>query len=263
MNLALIRLIYKNRGNRHELKNWRPISLLNVDYKILSKVITNRLKRIMPFIIGEEQTCGVASRNIQDNIMFLRDVIDFANWNNLEACLLSIDQEKAFDRISWVYMFAVMEKMGIPSTLIKWIKVLYSNPYCSIILNNFIGAPLKVERGIRQGCPLSPLLYSICAEGLASLVRNNRNLRGIVTPDGESSVRLIQYADDTNLFISNKSEFDVIQNILNIYCKGSGSKLNIDKSRGLWLGDWRSRNLELLVLYSGMTSRLKTIGDPE
>ena len=134
-----------------------------------------------------------------------------------------------------------MDKMGIPSTLIKWIKVLYSNPYCSIILNNFIGAPLKVERGIRQGCPLSPLLYSICAEGLASLVRNNCNLRGIFTPHGESSVRLIQHADDTNLFISNNSEFDVIQNILNIYCKGSGSKLNIDKSKGLWLGDWRNR----------------------
>ena len=76
MNSALITLIYTNLGNRHELKNWRPISLLNVDYKILSKVITNRLKRIMPFIIGEEQTCGVASRNIQDNIMLLRDVID-------------------------------------------------------------------------------------------------------------------------------------------------------------------------------------------
>ena len=119
MNSALIRLIYKNVGNRQELKNWRPISLLNVDYKILSKVITNRLKRIMPFIIGEEQTYVVASKNIQENIMLLRDVIDFANWNNLEACLLSIDQEKAFDRISWVYMFAVMEKMGIPQQMVQ------------------------------------------------------------------------------------------------------------------------------------------------
>lgn len=85
----------------------------------------------MPFVIGEEQTCGVASRNIQENIMLLRDVIDFANWNNREACLLSIDQKKAFDRISWFYMFTVMETLGIPSTLIKWIKVMYSNPYCS------------------------------------------------------------------------------------------------------------------------------------
>ena len=91
MNSALIRLFYKNVGDRYELKNWRPISLLNVDYKILAKVITNRLKLIMPIIIGEEQTCGVTSRNIQENIMLLRDVIDFANWNNLQACLLSID----------------------------------------------------------------------------------------------------------------------------------------------------------------------------
>ena len=112
MNSALIRLIYKNSGDRCELKNWRPISLLTVDYKILSKVITNRLKLVMPLLIGEEQTCGVVGRKIQDNLMVLRDVIDYVNLENLEAALISIDQEKAFDRISWNYMFTVMTKNG-------------------------------------------------------------------------------------------------------------------------------------------------------
>ena len=131
--------------------------------------------------------------------------------------------------------------MGIPPSLIKWVKLLYSNPNCNIIINNFIGSPIKVFRGIRQGCPLSPLLYSICAEGLASLVRTDCNLSGIITPEGKSSIQLIQHADDTTFFISNNYEFDAIQNILNTYCKGSGSKLNVEKSKGLWLGKWNNR----------------------
>ena len=114
MNTALVKLIYKNSGSRYELKNWRPISLLTVDYKILSKAITNRLKPAMPLIIGEEQSCGVPHRNIHENLMVLRDTIDYVNWENLEAAVISIDQEKAFDRINWEYMFCVMKKMNLP-----------------------------------------------------------------------------------------------------------------------------------------------------
>ena len=241
MNSALIRLIYKNRGERTDLKNWRPISLLTVDYKILSKVITNRMKLIMPLLVGEEQTCGVVGRNIHDNLMVLRDTIDYVELDNSEAALISIDQEKAFDRISWKYLFTVLTKMGIPSNLIKWIKLLYSNPNCNIIVNNFIGSPVKVSRWIRQGSPLSPLLYSICAEGLASLARTDCDLKGIVTPGGESSIRLIQHADDITFFIGDNKEFVTINNILSTYCKGSGSKLNVDKSKGMWLGKWTGR----------------------
>ncbi len=138
MNSALIRLIYKNKGERSNLKNWRPISLLNVDYKIISKVITNRLKRIMPFIIGTDQSCGVQDRNISDNLTVLRDIIFFINNENEQAAILSIDQEKAFDRIEWNYMFNMMETMGIPTGLINWVNILYSNPTSSVIVNNFI-----------------------------------------------------------------------------------------------------------------------------
>ena len=241
MNSALIRLIYKNSGSRHELKNWRPISLLTVDYKILSKVITNRLKVIMPSLVGEEQSCGVVGRKIHHNLMLLRDVVDYANWANLESAIVSIDQEKAFDRINWNYLFAVMEKMKVPAVLIKWIKLLYSNPNCRIIINNCIGSPVMVKRGIRQGCPLSPLLFSICAEGLAALVRNNSALKGIVLPDGQSCVKIIQHADDTSLFVGNDNDFRVIDGIFSVYSKGSGSKINVEKSKGLWLGSWKMR----------------------
>ena len=119
----------------------------------------------MPEIIQEEQTCGVKGRNIHDNLMILRDTVDYVNNENIQTAMLSIDQEKAFDRIEWNYLYSVMEKMGIPVELIKWIKIMYSNPVSAIIVNNFITEPFSVTRGIRQGCPLSPLLYTIiCAE---------------------------------------------------------------------------------------------------
>ena len=259
MNTALVKLIYKNSGSRYELKNWRPISLLTVDYKILSKAITNRLKPAMPLIIGEEQSCGVPHRNIHENLMVLRDTIDYVNWENLEAAVVSIDQEKAFDRINWEYMFCVMNKMNLPPTFLKWIELFYSKPNCRIILNNFIGSPVQIGRGIRQGCPLSPLLYAICAEGLACLIRNNNNLRGIATPKGETCVKLVQHADDTNIFIGDENEFDILENTLDTYCKGSGSKLNVHKSKGLWLGKWKPRQ-DKPCLFNWCKDKIKILG---
>ena len=166
MNKALIRLIFKNKGERCQLKNWRPISLLNVDYKIISKVLTKRLRKLMPNLINEDQTCGVNGRSIQDNLMVLRYVIDYATLYNKEAAIISIDQEKAFDRIEWCYLFSIMKKMGVPPGLIQWITILYNNPMFTVNVNNFFTKSSKATRGIRQGCPLSPLLYSMCVEGL-------------------------------------------------------------------------------------------------
>ena len=259
MNTALIRLIYKNSGNKYELKNWRPISLLTIEYKIVSKAITNRLNKIMPCSIAEEQTCGVANRKIHDNLMILRDTIDYINWNNLEAAIVSIDQDKAFDRINWNYMFNIMRKMGIPNKLIEWVKLLYHNPTSHIILKIFIGSPLKISRGIRRGCTLSPLLLSICAEGLASLIRSNNNLNGIKTPDGQNSIKIIQHADDTTIFISKNSDFDNIKQILNTYCQGIGSKLNVNKTKGLWLGNWKHRG-DRPCKFSWTNDKMKILG---
>ena len=124
----------------------------------ISKVLTKRLRKLMPLLIKEDQTCGVLGRNIQENLMVVRDTIDYVNFNKKEAAMISVDQEKAFDRIEWRYMYAIMDKMGIPSGFIDWIKILHSNPMISINVNNFHSEPFRVTRGIRQDCPLSPLL---------------------------------------------------------------------------------------------------------
>ena len=95
--------------------------------------------------------------------------------------------------------------MGIPTIFLKWIKLLYSNPMSCVIVNNFIGSFFQISRGIRQGCPLSPL-YAVCAEGLGTLIINNGKLEGIYTPGGTECVKIIQHADDATVFISKESD---------------------------------------------------------
>ena len=259
MNNAIIRLIFKNKGEKEDLRNWRPISLLNVDYKIIAKTITNKLSKLMPHIIGEEQTCGVKNRKIQDNLIILRDVIDYVNVFNKQGAVLCIDQEKAFDRVEWNFLFSVMDKVGIPASLINWISILYSNPSSSIIVNNFMSEPFVVSRGIRQGCPLSPLLYAISAEGLSSLIRTEKRLKGIIIPSIRENFKLVQHADDTTIFVTNDNEFPIINDIFTLYSEGSGSKINIPKTTGLWLGSWKSR-LDNPTKYKFVNNHLKILG---
>ena len=140
-----------------------------------------------------------------------------------------------------------MTKMGIPDKIIKWIKLFYNNPVSCISVNNFIGSPISIKRGIRQWCPLSPLLRSSCAEGFASLIKTILN-------------KLVQHADDTTIFITKDNEFNTVDNIVNTYIKGSGSKMNVTKTKGLWLGKWRSRE-EKPCQFHWTNNKLKEIRD--
>ena len=100
MKGSVTKLIFKKRGDRKSLKNWRPISLLNVDYKIISKVITSRLANVIEFIVHSDQTCSVPGRSIFSNVTLLRDIMDFIQQTDECAILVSLDQEKAFDRVN-------------------------------------------------------------------------------------------------------------------------------------------------------------------
>ena len=178
--LSYISLICKDPQNSHLMKNYRPISLLNVDRKILSKIITNRLIDVLPSIIGISQTCSVKGRSIFDNVHLLRNIFDYVEQKNLSACFINLDQEKAFDRVEWSYMFSVLESFGFGPSFISWIKVLYKDVASSVIVNGFISKEFNLERSVRQGCSLSPLLYILCLEPLAFKIQNDIIIKGLV-----------------------------------------------------------------------------------
>ena len=132
--------------------------------------------------------------------------------------------------------------MGIRGNIIDWIKILYKNPSSAIIVNNFITEPLKVKRGIRQGCPLSLLLYSICVEGLANLIRNANQIQGVLLPMTEERFKIVQHADDITTSITKNQEFEALNNILKVYSEESGSEINKQKMQGLWVVTWKNRD---------------------
>ena len=171
-NQAVITLIPK-KGNTKLLKYWRPISFLCVDYKILTKILANRLKHILPEIISKEQNCSVPHRTIFNNLFLIRDIIRYTKEKNTHLYLLQIDQEKAFDKIDRNFLFKTMEKMGISPVFINFIKILYKQNTSTIINNGFLSPQVSLQRGLRQGCPLSLPLYVV--QGQITITNINQN----------------------------------------------------------------------------------------
>ena len=136
------------------------------------------------------------------NVAFLRDVVELANEYNLPVALLSLDQEKAFDRIDWPFLFAALAKMGFGDNFIRWVRLLYSDVRSSVLvnlLNGYISRPFKPSRGVLQGCPLSPLLYVLSMEVLAANVRCHPDITGLRLPSLSSPLPVLSlYADDTS-----------------------------------------------------------------
>lgn len=237
---GVIRLLYK-RGDRENLANWRPISLLNTDYKIMSRALANRLKDILPGIIHPNQTCCILKRTISDNCATVRDILQHCQTTKTPAAIISLDQEKAFDRVDWQYLYTVLERFGFGPSFIGWIKILYNDIGSNVIVNNWLTARIPIGRGVRQGCPLSPMLYVLTLEPLAAAIRANASIEGIYIPETQHSIKMSIYADDTTCFVSNTEGFTALDEELQLYGSASGARLNRTKSKGLWLGSWQTR----------------------
>ena len=139
--------------------NWRPISLLNVDVKIASKAIILRLEKVLSDLISADQCAYVKGRNIFDAVRTIGDIMDYTKLYNLPGLMVTIDFEKAFDSLSWNFLFKTLEKFNFGESFIKWIHLFYTN-ISNCIMNNGVATPLfSIGRGFRQGDPLSPYLF--------------------------------------------------------------------------------------------------------
>lgn len=182
--------------------SFRPISLLNVDYKIVAKVLAQRLENILPKIINPD--LGILkSRYGTDNVRRALNVVQYLNTHKNPALIVSLDAEKAFDRVEWSFLFQVLEKFSLGSNFINMIKTFYSSPIASVNTNGLMSDGFPVRRGCRQGCPLTPLLFILFIEPLAEVIRTNPDTSGIKT--GEEIHIISLFADDVLLHL-NKSE---------------------------------------------------------
>lgn len=236
---GIITCIPKGDKPKEYVKNWRPISLLNVLYKIGSGCIANRIKGVLPSLINEDQTGFISGRYIGDNIRLIYDLINYLDMKNKPGLLLNIDFEKAFDSLDWNFMHQVLKTFGFGEDIRRWIKLFYTDINSTVLVNGCASSWFKIKRGCRQGDPISPYLFVICAEVLALMIRECKDIKGLVVNGIEHKIS--QYADDTEFTLDeNEKSFEACFNVLEYFGKISGLKVNTDKTSAMWLGSLKN-----------------------
>ena len=241
--MAVINLLNLLKGkDRSFLENWRPISLVNVDAKIISKVLATRIKNVLPSIIHHNQSGFVKDRYIGETVRSIFDLMEFSLKENIPGLMIFIDFHKAFDSLEWSFLVTCLKSFGFGPEFIRRVKTLYSNIQSCVINNGLTTDYFTLERGVRQGDPLSPYLFVIAVETLAIAIRQNTEIRGIRIGDGDT--KLLQYADDTTAVLSDIDSAHALFNLLDAFKKLSGLVINSSKTEGMWIGSSRGKTLK-------------------
>lgn len=262
---GIVTLIFK-KGEKKLLSNYRPISLLNTDYKIFTKILANRLKTVINSIIGPTQAYSIPGRDISDTINTIRDTVSCLNKEG--GILLGVDLEKAFDRVEHPFLWAVLERFGFGPIFIKRIKMMYSGAKSRVKCNGLLTNSFELGRSVRQGCPLSALLYSLVAEPLAYTINNDDLIKGIWTPAG-NQIKIMQYADDVNICVKTSSCINKVLDHIKKYERASGAKINTKKTELMVFGPcnvpadmWGFKKIEderkILGIYIGKNEKSAT-----
>lgn len=235
MKQGLITLIPKPGKDPLIIENWRPVSLLNIDYKILAQVYAKRLKKNLEEIISENQNGFMANRHISSNVRLVLDLIDYSDYINSKALMVFLDFYKAFDSIEHSFIIQTLQILGFGDKFINNISMLYKDRNSSIILYPKMSQRFLVSRGVRQGCPISCFLFLVFAELLFLNISCNPNIQGLTIFN--RVVKISQLADDTVLFLKDKSQIQTALQVTGEFSEASGLKLNINKSEILCLYD--------------------------
>ena len=235
MSVGVITIFFKNKGDVRNLDNYRPISLLNTDYKIIAKIIANRIREVVGTLINKTQTYSTPGRDIGDSILTVKQVI--RDMEGEGGLWLGIDLNKAFDRVDQSFLGRVLDRFGFGTKLRGWVGLLYEGARSKIKCNGELTETFEINRSVRQGCPMSALLYSLVAEPLAALISGDKRVCGI----GKQNIRLTQYADDVNIMVKKEEDIDLVLKHIKTYERASGAKINMQKSEIMGMG--RNKNL--------------------
>ena len=226
--------------------DYRPISLCNVLYKLVSKVLANRMKIVLPMVIHETQSGFVPGRLITDNVLVAYECFHFLRKKKTgkKGYLgLKLDMSKAYDRVEWCFIEQMMLKVGFPASYTDLVMKYVVLTTFSVIINGQPSWSFTPSRGLRQGDPLSPFLFLLCAEGLSTLLRNaeeKKLIHGVKIGRRVSPISHMFFADDSLLFVrATEEDVENVLEVLTIYEAASGQKLNMEKSEMSY-----SRNLE-------------------
>ena len=222
---GVVTLLHK-KGDPALIGNYRPITLLNSLFKAFTRILASRLNHVLPLIISHSQS-AIPGRFIGNNIRFMLDVLEYSRINNRPLYVLLTDLEKAFDRINHDYLFSTLQRYGFGDTFVNCCKSLYKNAESVINVNGSLSSTVFLRSGVRQGDPLSPLLFVIAIEPLISAIMNDTRIKGFTLDN--NTTKILGYADDLAMFSTNSNDIAHIEFWLDLFEKASASKFNKDK----------------------------------
>ena len=231
---SVLAVIFK-KGDRLLLKNYRPISLATADYKLLAFVLASRIQKVINKIISSTQAGYIKKRFIGNNIRLIEDLIDYADKLDNEASIIFLDFKKAFDSIEWSFIFETLKRFNFGNSFIQWIHTLYNKAGAKVKNNGYLSGTFELQRGVRQGCPVSALLFIIVVEILALNIKQDTTIEGIKiqTKNGVKETKIGQFADDAFLTLNNHKSIPKAIDNVNKFCDVSGTSLNIEKCEAI------------------------------
>ena len=202
---GIIKVLPKKKKDRIYLENWRPVPLLDVDYKlnVATKLIAHRIAKILPKLINEDQTGYVKGRYIGQNIRVIKDVMKLTDLEQISGITIFIDCKKALDTVDWRFLHKTLEMFNFGPQIQQWVKTFYSDATSCVINNGYASEFFKLQRGVRQGCLLSGPLFVLCAEILANSIRADKTINGLNIYNRE--IKPSHYADDTTVLVADLS----------------------------------------------------------
>jgi exonuclease III len=227
---GVISILHK-AGLREVLGNYRPITLLNTDYRLLAKVLAYRLKSVQGRVVGPEQTAFLPGRHIGENIMLLQ-LLPHALPADSHAVAVFCDFRKAYDTMSRAFLFKLLEAAGLGGGFLTWVKLLLTDTKACACVNGFLSKLVSFKAGVRQGCPLAPQLYLFVAQALLALWKK----AGFGVRVAGKVITATQFADDAQVFLQTLQEVHQFLACMDTFKAASGQGLNVAKTEVLLLG---------------------------
>ncbi|GFR64029.1 reverse transcriptase [Elysia marginata] len=194
----MIILLHKGKElPREDLGNWRPISLTNTDYKILAEALALRLNKVIGDIISTDQSGFIKGRNISSTLREIADILEHENDKGADSIILTLNYKKAFDTVSVKFIVETFKHFGFGENFRRWVSTLFKERTALVKNGGYLSREFQINRGVRQGCPIAPLIFLLAAEVLAQSIRQNNRIHGIKLPMSDKSVKIKQFADDT------------------------------------------------------------------
>jgi hypothetical protein len=252
LNYDIITLLAKNK-EAINIKQYRPICLLNVSFKIFTEVAVRRLTQVVDKLISQSQTAFIPGRNIIEGVIILHETIHELHRKKMNGVILKLDFEKAYDKVKCGFIQQTLRMKDFSEKWCQWISHFVTKGSVGIKVNDDVGRYFQTKKGLRQEDPLSPLLFNLVADMLTLLIsraKEDGQITGLVPHLVEEGLSILQYVDDAILFMDHDIEQTKnLKLLLCVFEQLSGLKINFHKSELFCYGEAKEYNDQYTELF--------------